>query len=111
MSIESSRDSFERSRFTRRTATVTISAPLASIARAVSWPDLYLPVPTIKRERNERPAITNESIDSIVASSPESKQRLGVIPPTQFRYLERKTERRVTEMHRKKMHAKVWRQG
>src|SRR5690606_28221246 len=41
--------------FTRRTATVTISAPLASIARRVSAKSLYLPVPTISRERNVRP--------------------------------------------------------
>jgi hypothetical protein len=35
----------------RRTATVTISAPLASIARRVSSRSLYLPVPTSSRDR------------------------------------------------------------
>src|SRR5271168_1666209 len=59
--MKSSSDSLLRSRLTRRTATVTISAPLASRARAVSWKDLYFPVPTIRRERKERPAIINES--------------------------------------------------
>src|ERR1043166_4625850 len=42
--------------FTRRTATVTISAPAAPIARPVSAKDAYLPVPTISRERYSRPA-------------------------------------------------------
>src|SRR6266576_3875631 len=59
--MKSSSDSLLRSRFTRRTATVTISAPLASSARAVSWKDLYFPVPTMRRERKERPAMINES--------------------------------------------------
>jgi len=36
--------------FTRRTATVTISAPLASSAARVCAKSLYLPVPTSKRE-------------------------------------------------------------
>ncbi len=49
-SMKSSSDSFDRSRFTRRTATVTISAPDASIAACVSRPSLYLPVPTISRD-------------------------------------------------------------
>ena len=41
--------------FTRRTATVTISAPDASTAAAFCAKFLYLPVPTISRER-EGPA-------------------------------------------------------
>src|SRR5712692_4487479 len=60
--MRSSSDSLLRSRFTRRTATVTISAPLASRARAVSWKDLYFPVPTIRRERKERPAMRSGSV-------------------------------------------------
>src|SRR5438874_11890551 len=36
------------------------------MARAVSWPDLYLPVPTISRDRNSRPAMTRGSMKSIV---------------------------------------------
>ena len=42
--------------FTRRTATVTISAPDASTAAAFSSKLLYLPVPTISREVKVRPA-------------------------------------------------------
>ena len=41
---------------TRRTATVTISAPDASTAAAFSSKLLYLPVPTISREVKVRPA-------------------------------------------------------
>src|SRR5208282_2102530 len=55
-------DSFDRSeRLTRRTATVTISAPEAACARAISWKLRYFPVPTISREPNARPAMTRES--------------------------------------------------
>src|SRR5579862_5950138 len=43
-------------RFTRRRATVTISAPAASAAAAFWAQSLYLPVPTISRERKLRPA-------------------------------------------------------
>src|SRR5437763_6700019 len=45
----------------RRIATVTISAPLASMARRVSSKSLYFPVPIRRRERNLRPATTNTS--------------------------------------------------
>src|SRR4030095_958973 len=45
--------------FTRRTATVTISAPDASKACAITANDEYLPVPTIKRDLKVRPAMTN----------------------------------------------------
>src|SRR4029078_792439 len=47
--------------FTRRTATVTISAPLASTAAAFSSKLLYLPVPTISREAKVRPATVHVS--------------------------------------------------
>ena len=47
--------------FTRRTATVTISAPDASTAAAFCSKSLYLPVPTISRERNVRPATVQVS--------------------------------------------------
>ena len=47
--------------FTRRTATVTISAPEASTAAAFSSKLLYLPVPTISREVNVRPATVQVS--------------------------------------------------
>ena len=47
--------------FTRRTATVTISAPEASTAAAFSSKLLYLPVPTIRREVKVRPATVQVS--------------------------------------------------
>ena len=47
--------------FTRRTATVTISAPDASTAAAFSSKLLYLPVPTISRELKVRPATVQVS--------------------------------------------------
>src|SRR3990172_520286 len=58
----SSSDSFVLSvRLTRRTATVTISAPEASCACTISCGVRYFPVPTISRERKRRPAITSAS--------------------------------------------------
>src|ERR1700674_4752635 len=45
--------------FTRRTATVTISAPLSSTAALVSAKSRYLPVPTISRELNFLPPNSN----------------------------------------------------
>jgi hypothetical protein len=45
----------------RRIATVTICAPLASIAARVSAKSLYLPVPTSRRDRYERPPIVRGS--------------------------------------------------
>src|SRR5207302_990301 len=46
--------------FTRRTATVTISAPLSSTAARVSAKSLYFPVPTISRDLNDLPPRSNE---------------------------------------------------
>src|SRR5918999_1977570 len=45
--------------FTRLTATVTMSAPDASCACAMTGNEGYLPVPTMSRDRNVRPAMTN----------------------------------------------------
>src|ERR1700722_15675420 len=45
--------------FTRRTATVTISAPLSSTAALVSAKSRYLPVPTISRDLNFFPPNSN----------------------------------------------------
>src|SRR4029077_15304685 len=57
-SMKSSRLSLDLSvRFTRRTATVTISAPEAAWHRAISWKLRYFPVPTMRRDQNSRPAI------------------------------------------------------
>src|SRR5690242_4580683 len=49
----------ERSRFTRRTATVTTSAPEASMARCIVSASGYFPVPTSRRDWKVRPAIMN----------------------------------------------------
>src|SRR2546423_10336298 len=43
--------------FTRRTATVTMSAPDAACACAITACDEYLPVPTMSREEKVRPAM------------------------------------------------------
>src|SRR5579859_116221 len=60
--MKSRRDSLVLSvRLTRRTATVTMSAPEAAWARAISWKLRYLPVPTMRREFKARPAITSWS--------------------------------------------------
>src|SRR6185312_13308637 len=71
--MKSSRDSLARSSSTRRTATVTISAPEASIASLVSGPSLYFPVPTINRDPNVRPAITNSLMLPSYRFSSEAK--------------------------------------
>ena len=55
--------------FTRRTATVTMSAPDASCACAITPWDEYFPVPTIRRDEKERPAITRVSIALPYSSS------------------------------------------
>src|SRR5262249_62255575 len=57
------------------TATVTTSAPLASIARRVSAKSLYLPVPTIKRERNRRSPRANESSIAWAIEHPRNRFR------------------------------------
>src|SRR5262245_57700519 len=53
---------------TRRTATVTISAPDASSAAAFCSKSLYLPVPTISREVKVRPATVQVSLNSTPAN-------------------------------------------
>src|SRR5262245_26811417 len=55
--------------FTRRTATVMISAPAASVARRVSSNERYLPLPTMSRERYSRLARTKGSTCSMVVSA------------------------------------------
>ncbi len=53
--------------FTRRTATVMISAPEASSAAAFCAKSLYLPVPTISRDRKVRPATVQLSSSTVAA--------------------------------------------
>src|SRR6202051_488520 len=56
-------DSFDRSvRLTRRTATVTTSAPDAAWQRAISGKLRYLPVPIIRRERKVRPDMVRDML-------------------------------------------------
>src|SRR5262245_46925493 len=57
---------FDRS--TRRTATVTISVPETSWQRRMTSNDGYFPVPTISRDRNERPPSTRGSSHIAVSS-------------------------------------------
>src|SRR5262245_12992117 len=52
---------------TRRTATVTISAPEASTAAAFCSKLLYFPVPTMRREVKRRPATSQPSCPSAAA--------------------------------------------
>src|ERR1700688_4214567 len=49
-------------RLTRRTATVTTSAPEAAWQRAISWKLRYFPVPTKRREEKVRPAMVRDDI-------------------------------------------------
>src|SRR5688572_838169 len=56
---------------TRRTATVTISAPETSTAFRVSANEAYLPVPTISRDRKLFPARTKGSSPAISAAPDE----------------------------------------
>src|SRR5258708_17844955 len=68
--------SLERSKSTRRTATVTTSAPDASSARIISSCERYLPVPTSRREWNTRPPMVRgtsfTTSRAVVIGSPSS---------------------------------------
>ena len=65
--MKSSNDSLERSEmFTRLTATVTMSAPAAACACAITAWDVYFPVPTISRDSNVRSAMTNGASTTFV---------------------------------------------
>src|SRR5262249_13274388 len=64
--------------FTRRTATVTISAPDASTARRVSAKERYFPVPTVRREGYSRQARTKGSVIRVSAASDEVNDLDGV---------------------------------
>ena len=54
--------SFFPLRSARRSATVTISAPLAASASRIASGDENFPVPRMRRELNRRPAITSEPL-------------------------------------------------
>src|SRR5437868_7630728 len=63
--------------FTRRTATVTISAPDAATAAAFCSKLLYLPVPTISREVKVRPATFHVSA---ISAAPHKRHDLIIVP-------------------------------
>src|SRR5262245_15370414 len=69
--------------FVRRMATVTISAPEASIACRVSAKSLYLPVPTSRRERYGLPATM--SFSSAISASTHGDDDLELIAIEQHR--------------------------
>src|SRR6185503_16435416 len=80
VSMKSSIDSRERSlMFTRRTATVTISAPEASCACTITGLDGYLPVPMIRREVNVRPAIVSGSMRLPAADEVDDLDLVAVV--------------------------------
>ena len=66
---------------TRRTATVTISAPDAAWAWAITGNDEYLPVPTMSREVKVRSAMTR---GSFTGCYPDSGQTCDAPPPTKL---------------------------
>src|SRR5437870_12635312 len=71
---------------TRRTATVTTSAPDASMTFWVSTKSLYLPVPTQSRERNSMPAIVNRSsFMPCVLSTADESDDFHAVPVAQRR--------------------------
>src|SRR5205814_495960 len=55
--------------FTRRTATVIISAPDASCARTITAGEEYLPVPTINRDVNVLSAVVRRSMVLLAGSA------------------------------------------
>ena len=59
--------------FTRRTATVIMSAPEASCACTITAGDEYLPVPTISRDENVLSAMVNRSTALSCRSSSDSE--------------------------------------
>src|SRR5436190_4424330 len=64
--------------FTRLTATVTISAPDASWAFTITAGDEYLPVPTIRRDANDLPAMTRLSMSSSTADEIDDLDAVAV---------------------------------
>src|SRR3990172_1351157 len=75
--MKSRRFSLPRSMmFTRRTDTVTTSAPDASTARRVSSKSLYFPVPTQRRDLNSIPAMISLSSGIFELHSIRNFQRL-----------------------------------
>src|SRR5258708_39519300 len=66
----------------RRTATVTISTPLASWQRRITSNDGYLPVPTISREVNVCPAMVKGL--SVMSTTSDERDDLDAISCAQL---------------------------
>src|SRR4051812_42260008 len=78
VSMKSSSDSFDRSEmFTRRTATVIISAPDASCAFTITAFEEYLPVPTISRDVNVLSAMRKLSMSLTAADEVDDLDRVA----------------------------------
>src|SRR5688572_9150050 len=80
--------------FTRRTATVTISAPDAACAWAITGNDGYFPVPTMRRDSKVRPAMTKGvsvmvSWCSVVLPAPDEVDDFNTVAVLNDRRLER----------------------
>src|SRR6185503_6496734 len=71
--------------FTRRTATVTISAPAASVARRVSSNERYLPEPVINRDWYVLPASTNGSSSAICSPATDEMDDLDRVAVLEHR--------------------------
>ena len=69
--------SFFPLRSARRSATVTISAPLASNADRIASGEENLPVPSKSLEPNARPAIVNPWVDARMAGNVTRKALLS----------------------------------
>src|SRR5947207_287056 len=79
--MKSSIDSRDRSEMlTRRTATVTISAPEASCACTITALEGYLPVPTMRRDVKVRPARTKASIALASTHEVHDLDLVAVVP-------------------------------
>jgi len=65
--------------FTRRTATVTMSAPEALWACAITACELYFPLPMINRDVNARPAMTSDVSPGIRLASTHKIHDLNAV--------------------------------
>src|SRR5262249_34587922 len=71
--------------FTRRTATVIISAPDASCALTMTACDEYLPVPTISRDVNVLPAMVNGVGSMTSSTAADEVHDLDLVPVVDHR--------------------------
>src|SRR5688572_6809975 len=74
--------------FTRRTATVTMSVPDTSCTCRITACEGYLPVPTMSRERNVRPAMT-KGVSMLELAAADGVHDLHAVAFPHHRRLER----------------------